>query len=93
MNIRLKYLENNTILRVARYFFNAVCVSFFVIMTVTQIQMFFSNEDASSIEFKQFNLSPKDKYPTFTLVSVARSEPYLRTYILMTQQGSARKNI
>ena len=36
-------------------------------MTTKQIIRFLENADSTSIEFRPFNLAPKDKYPTFTI--------------------------
>ena len=36
-------------------------------MTAKQIVRFLGNADSTAIEFRQFNLAPKDKYPTFTI--------------------------
>ena len=36
-------------------------------MTVTQITRYFENRDASSVHYKRFNVSPDDKYPTFSI--------------------------
>ena len=35
-------------------------------MTTLQIQRYIANDDISTLAYKQFNKSPKDKYPTFT---------------------------
>ena len=36
-------------------------------LTITQIIRYLENRDASSIAYKQFNLTPIDKYPTFSI--------------------------
>ena len=36
-------------------------------MTITQIVRYLENRDASSIGYKQFNQTPRDKYPTFSI--------------------------
>ena len=36
-------------------------------MTAKQIIRFIENGDSASIQFRPFNLAPKDKYPTFTI--------------------------
>ena len=44
-----------------------VCTFFAVYMTMKQLLQFIENKDASSISYIQFNHSPKDKYPTYSL--------------------------
>ena len=46
-------------------------------MTITQIFRYLENRDASSIRYKQFNQSPRDIYPTFT---ICFEGPELRWY-------------
>ena len=36
-------------------------------MTAKQVMRFLENDDSTAIHFRRFNLSPKDKYPTFTI--------------------------
>ena len=36
-------------------------------MTTKQVIRFLENSDSTAIEFRQFNLAPKDNYPTFTI--------------------------
>ena len=36
-------------------------------MTATQVMRFLENDDSTAIHFRQFNLSPKDKYPAFSI--------------------------
>ena len=36
-------------------------------MTAKQVIRFLENNDTTAIQFRQFNLSPKDKYPTFSI--------------------------
>ena len=36
-------------------------------MTLTQIIRYCENKDSSSISYKQFNQTPKNQYPTFSL--------------------------
>ena len=48
-------------------FFFVVCSSFLLFMIFKEVVRYTKNEDASSIAFKKFNSSPRDKYPTFSL--------------------------
>ena len=36
-------------------------------MTAKQVIRFLENNDSTAIQYRQFNLSPKDKYPTFSI--------------------------
>ena len=36
-------------------------------MTAKQVIRFLENDDSTAIHFRLFNLSPKDKYPTFSI--------------------------
>ena len=36
-------------------------------MTIKQVMRFLENDDSTAIHFRRFNLSPKDKYPTFSI--------------------------
>ena len=47
--------------------FKLACFFLAGYMAVTQICRFIENQDTSSISFKRFNRTPKDKYPTFSL--------------------------
>ena len=47
--------------------FRGICFIMAVYMTILQIQRYFANDDMSTFAYKQFNKSPQDKYPTFTL--------------------------
>ena len=47
--------------------FTLVCSFAALYMTLTQIVRYAENKDSSSISYKQFNQTPKDKYPTFTI--------------------------
>ena len=44
-----------------------LCCFFATKMTTKQVVRFLENDDSTTIHFRQFNLSPKDKYPTFTI--------------------------
>ena len=47
--------------------FTLTCLSLAMYMTATQIERFYQNEDGSSVTYKVFNETPRDKYPTFSL--------------------------
>ena len=47
--------------------FHLICVYLACYLTITQVSRFFGNEDTSTIKFKQFNESPDDVYPAFTI--------------------------
>ena len=51
----------------AQPLFWIVCILLLVFMTSTEIARFVRNHDSSSISFNNFNVSPKDIYPTFTI--------------------------
>ena len=36
-------------------------------MTIKQVMHFLENDDATTIHYRRFNLSPKDKYPTYSI--------------------------
>ena len=47
--------------------FGLVCFLLAAYFTLTQIIRYLANEDTSSITHKHFNLTPQDKYPTFSI--------------------------
>ena len=44
-----------------------LCCIFATYMTAKQVMRFLENGDSTAIHFRRFNLSPKDKYPTFSI--------------------------
>ena len=51
----------------AKRAFALACFFFACYFTATQFALFCENRDSSSIAYKPFNLSPTDKYPTFSI--------------------------
>ena len=51
----------------AKTIFALACFFFACYFTATQFALFCENRDSSSIAYKPFNLSPTDKYPTFSI--------------------------
>ena len=51
----------------AKRAFALACFFFACYFTATQFALFSQNRDSSSIAYKPFNLSPTDKYPTFSI--------------------------
>ena len=47
--------------------FKITCFILAAYMTILQVLRYVSNDDISTFAYKQFNKSPRDKYPTFTL--------------------------
>ena len=47
--------------------FKLVCFLLAAYMTITQIVRYLENRDASSISYKKFNQTPRDRYPTFSI--------------------------
>ena len=47
--------------------FTLVCFLLAAYMTITQIVRYLENRDASSISYKQFSQTPRDRYPTFSI--------------------------
>ena len=54
-------------LQFAKPLFFIFCSGVLLYMIYKEVARYAMNEDASSISFKKFNASPRDKYPTFTL--------------------------
>ena len=53
--------------RFSKVLFTMVCFLLAAYMTNTQVIRFLRNDDSTTIAFKRFNLSPDDKYPTFSI--------------------------
>ena len=47
--------------------FTLICFFAALYMTITQVIRYCENDDSSSISYKQFNQTPLDKYPTFSI--------------------------
>ena len=48
-----------------------ICFSVVFYLTIKEIVRYNTNDDSSSISYKKFNDSPKDKYPVITLCFLA----------------------
>ena len=53
--------------KILNYAFQLICVILVGIVISDFTFRYLENADASSIGFKQFNKSPRDKYPTFSI--------------------------
>ena len=48
------------------YSYCFMCCTIVVYLSGLQVERFIANEDTSSISFRTFNFSPRDKYPVFS---------------------------
>ena len=68
VNLTFKVMANPKVIkRCSKVLFTIACFLLATYMTNTQIMRFLKNEDSTTIAFKRFNLSPEDKYPTFSI--------------------------
>lgn len=49
------------------FIIKAFCVSCAVYVSIKEVNTYYEDNDISTISSRQFNASPKDKYPTFTI--------------------------
>ena len=57
-----------------------ICFSVVFYLTIKEIVRYNTNDDSSSISYKKFNDSPKDKYPVITLCFYGRYGQYRTIY-------------
>ena len=55
------------LLRMTLFGFKLICLSLTVYMSCTQFLRYLDNNDKASVSFRQFNHSPRDRYPTYTI--------------------------
>ena len=60
-------LDSNTITNAIKIIFKITCIVAATTLVMMQILKFCENEDKPVISFKEFNQSPNDKYPTYTI--------------------------
>ena len=59
--------EPKMLLGRSKFIFQIVCFILATYMTTILIDRYNANKDVTSIKFKKYNLTPRDKYPTFSL--------------------------
>ena len=85
-NILSHHHETNNMQIHKRYFQNYLLFHGRVFFTILQMQRYLQNDDISRFAFKQFNVSPRDKYPTFTIccssyIGEIYNDKYLKSVI------------
>ena len=67
-NLRFQIVKSTRLVkRYSKVLFSMVCFLLAAYMTNTQVIRLLKNDDSTTIAFKRFNLSPDDKYPTFSM--------------------------
>ena len=79
--------------KITIFLFKLTCLSLTVYMSVTQFLRYLDNNDKASVSFRQFNHSPRDKYPTYTICfeNQKRREFIFNQTYLMNTYGIKRR--
>ena len=73
--------------KITTFVFKLTCLSLTAYMSVTQFLRYLDNNDKASVSFRQFNHSPRDRYPTYTICfenQKRRENLFNQTYLMNT---------
>ena len=73
--------------KITMFIFNLTCLSLTAYMSVSQFLRYLDNNDKASVSFRQFNHSPRDRYPTYTICfenQKRREFLFNQTYLINT---------